>query len=43
MLVWSLVDERGQGLVGGLVAMGVLAIPAVALLRARSRFAPPEA
>ncbi len=43
MLVWSLVDARGQGLLGGLAAMAVLAIPAVALLRARPRFQPREA
>ena len=38
MLIWSVLDDRGPGLVGGLVAMGVFLVPTVALWRARPRF-----
>ena len=38
MLVWSSIDERGQGLLWGLVAATILAVPAIALWRAKGRF-----
>jgi hypothetical protein len=38
MLVWNLADPRGAGLLAGLVAGAVFAVPAVALWRARHRF-----
>ncbi|MGI9324266.1 MAG: hypothetical protein ACR2PZ_03530 [Pseudomonadales bacterium] len=38
MLVWNLVDPRGQGWVAGLVAGAVFLIPTIALWRARSHF-----
>ena len=40
MLVWSSIDERGQGLLWGLVAAAILAVPAIALWRAKGRFRP---
>ena len=38
MLVWSVIDERGQGLLWGLVSAAILAVPAIALWRAKGRF-----
>ena len=38
MLVWSSIDERGQGLLWGLVSAAILAVPAIALWRAKDRF-----
>ena len=38
MLVWNLLDPRGGGLVPGLVAAAVFAVPTIALWRARDRF-----
>ena len=38
MLVWSSIDERGQGLLWGLVSAAILAVPAIALWRAKGRF-----
>ena len=38
MLIWSLLDDRGSGLAGGLVAMAVFLVPTVALWQARPRF-----
>ena len=38
MLVWSLLDERGAGLVGGLVSFALFMVPTIALWRARPRF-----
>ncbi|MFK7916077.1 MAG: hypothetical protein AB8B93_19345 [Pseudomonadales bacterium] len=38
MLVWNLLDARGGGWTGGLIAAGLFAIPAVALWRARTSF-----
>jgi len=40
MLVWSLLDPRGAGLVSGVIAGGIFLIPAIALWRARKTFAP---
>ena len=40
MLVWSSIDERGQGLLWGLVSAATLAVPAIALWRAKGRFRP---
>ncbi len=42
MLVWNLLDPRGDGLVRGLVAAAVFLVPTVALLRARSTFGNPS-
>ena len=41
MLVWNLIDSRGGGIVPGLVSMAVVAVPAIALWRAKDRFRPP--
>ena len=41
MLVWNLLDPRGDGLVRGLVAAAVFLVPTVALLQARSTFGNP--
>ena len=38
MLVWSLIDPRGGGLVRGLVVMLVFMIPTIAMWRARAAF-----
>lgn len=38
MLVWNLLDPRGAGLVAGLIAAALFAVPAVALWRARDQF-----
>ena len=38
MLVWSSIDERGQGLLWGLLSAAILAVPAIALWRAKGRF-----
>ena len=40
MLVWSVLDARGQGWIVGFVAATIFAVPAVALWRARERFQP---
>jgi hypothetical protein len=42
MLVWNLLDPRGDGLVRGLVAAAVFLVPTVALLQARSTFGNPS-
>ena len=39
MLVWNLVDERGAGWLAGIAAAAVFMLPAIALWRARPRFA----
>lgn len=39
MVVWNVADDRGGGWLPGLVAGAVFAVPAVALWRARERFA----
>ena len=39
MLVWNLTDERG-GVVPGIIAAAVVAVPTVALWRAKGRFRP---
>ena len=39
MLVWNLTDPRG-GLLGGIIAAAVVAVPTVALWRAKGRFQP---
>ena len=41
MLVWSLIDERGGGWLTGLVSMAVIAVPTLALWRAKERFRTP--
>ena len=41
MLVWNLVDPRGGGWLPGLLAAAVVAVPTVALWRAKSRFQGP--
>ena len=41
MLVWSLVDPRGSGLLAGAISAAVLLIPTVALWLAKPRFRPP--
>lgn len=41
MLVWNLIDSRGGGIVSGAVSMAVVAVPAIALWRAKGRFRPP--
>jgi hypothetical protein len=38
MLVWNLLDPRGAGLLAGLIAAALFAVPAVALWRARPAF-----
>ncbi len=38
MGVWSLLDPRGPGLVGGLVATAIFLVPVIALWRARHQF-----
>ena len=38
MGVWSLLDPRGPGLAGGLLAFGLFLVPVVALWRARALF-----
>lgn len=38
MFVWNLVDPRGGGWVPGLIAAAVLAVPTVALWRAKGHF-----
>ena len=40
MLVWNLIDERGGGWTAGLVSAAIIALPTVALWRARGRFRP---
>ena len=40
MLVWNLIDERGQGWPTGLISAAILALPAAALWRAKGRFRP---
>ena len=40
MLVWNLVDPRGMGWSGGLVAGAIFLVPTIALWRARSVFQP---
>ena len=40
MLVWNLIDERGGGWGAGLVSAAIIAVPTVALWRARERFQP---
>ena len=40
MLVWNLVDPRGEGWVAGAVAALVFAVPTVALWRAKPQFRP---
>ena len=39
MLVWNLIDERGGGWLPGLVSLAVIAVPTLALWRAKPRFA----
>ena len=41
MLVWSLIDERGGGWLTGLVSAAVIAVPTLALWRAKARFQNP--
>lgn len=43
MLVWNLIDERGGGWGAGLVSAAIIAVPVVALWRARGRFRPASA
>ena len=38
MLVWNVLDERGRGVIAGVVAAAVFAIPMVALWRSRPVF-----
>ena len=38
MVVWNVVNDKGAGLVGGLIAGAVFAVPMIALWRARDRF-----
>ena len=38
MLVWSSIDERGQGLLWGIASAAILSVPAIALWRAKGRF-----
>lgn len=38
MLVWSVLDPRGAGWLGGSVAAAVFLVPTIALWRARTRF-----
>ena len=38
MLVWNVVNDQGRGLLAGLIAAAVFAVPTVALWRARARF-----
>lgn len=38
MFVWNVVNEKGGGVVAGLVAAAVFAVPTVTLWRARPRF-----
>ena len=38
MLLWNLLDPRGDGVLAGMVAASVFAIPAVALWRGRAHF-----
>ena len=40
MLVWNLIDERGGGWIAGIVSAAIIALPTVALWRARGRFRP---
>ena len=43
MLVWNLIDERGGGWGAGLVSAAIIALPTVALWRAKGRFRPSSA
>ena len=38
MLVWNLADPRGGGWIAGLIAAAVIALPAIALWRAKGHF-----
>jgi len=38
MFVWNVVNDNGRGLIAGLIAAAVFAVPMVALWRARARF-----
>ncbi len=38
MVVWNLVDERGRGLIAGIIAGAVFLAPTIALWRAKARF-----
>lgn len=42
MLVWNLLDPRGQGWTAGLIAAAVFAVPMIALWRSRRLFASPD-
>lgn len=42
MVVWNLVDPRGQGVLAGAIAAALFMVPTVALWRARARFGAPD-
>jgi len=42
MLVWNIIGDNGRGVLGGLIAASLFAVPMVALWRAKHSFAPAQ-